>query len=81
MILDGIVEFPPPKYPPLTDIKKARKAKKLTLEYMADFIGVDWFTYMRFESGRLLPNDETLRKIRDALDMRSDTVINQFDAE
>jgi len=38
------------------EIRKARKAKGLTLEQAAEQIGVTWRTYCRWEAGDSVPN-------------------------
>ena len=55
---------PPVRFPIFScRIKAARKAKKLSISDMAEKIGVDFVQYSKYDNGRELPDDDTLRKI------------------
>lgn len=49
------------------DIAAARKRKKLTQAQLADTIGVTQAQVSKWESGKVSPNKEHLKKIKDAL--------------
>ena len=70
MILDSVVNLPQPQYPPLDDVKAARKAKKITQMELAEKIGIDWLTYNKIENGYLFPPEKILHKIAGVLDVR-----------
>ena len=49
------------------DIAAARKAKKMTQEQLADAMGVYQAVISRWESGRVSPNKENLKKLKEIL--------------
>lgn len=68
MILYGSVKKEPPKYPEFSKrIKAARKAKRIAISDMAERTGVDWFTYLKIDTGDIYPDDQTLTKINQIL--------------
>ena len=55
--------------------RKARRARKLTQEDVADRVGVSTQFYGRIERGYALPSVTTLRRMLDVLDLRADELL------
>ena len=53
--------------PPTFDITAARKAKGMTQEQLAEKMGVDQGHISRWESGKVTPNKESLKKLKELL--------------
>ena len=49
------------------DIAAARKAKKMTQAQLAEAIGVDQAVISRWESGKVSPNSDNMRRLREIL--------------
>ena len=48
-------------------LKQARKARKLTQEKMAELLGVEPIQVGLWERGKVYPNEDSIRKIREAI--------------
>ena len=49
------------------DISNARRARKMTQTQLADAIGVDQAMISRWESGKVTPNKESMKKLKEIL--------------
>ena len=56
-----------PLSPAEFDIASARKAKKMTQAQLAEAIGVDQPLLSRWESGKVHPNEENVKKLKEIL--------------
>ena len=49
------------------DISNARRARKMTQAQLADAIGMDQAMISRWESGKVTPNKESMKKLKEIL--------------
>jgi len=57
-------------------IKEAREAKMLTQEELANILGVDASSVCKWETTKIIPRVETLKKLCKVLEIKIDEVIN-----
>ena len=63
----------------MTRLRCARKAKNLTQQKMANFVGVELRSYQRYESGDSEPSYATLVVLADHLDVPTDFLLGRDD--
>lgn len=57
------------------NLKEARERRGMTQKEVADIIGVAKSTYSLYESGNREPNDQTIKKIADTLNVSADDLL------
>lgn len=62
------------------NLRKIRLEQKLTIEQVAERVGISTTFYSNLESGNKMMSVETLRKITDALSISSDALLYKVDA-
>ena len=63
----------------MKNLQAARKAKGLTQQDLADFLGIGRVTYARYENGDRQPDYETLLKLANYLDVSTDYLLGRTD--
>lgn len=61
------------------NLKKAREAKGLTQQQVADLIGVTRESYARYENGTRNPNLQNLSDLADLLNVTTDYLLGRTD--
>lgn len=64
----------------MEQLKKLRLSHKLTQKEVADLLGVDRTTYVKYETGKSEPTFETLRRLADYFEVTSDYLIGTVNA-
>lgn len=59
-------------------LRQLRTSKNLTQKDVAEFLGVDRTTYVKYETGASEPNFETLQKLAAFFGVSTDYLLNQI---
>jgi transcriptional regulator with XRE-family HTH domain len=61
----------------MEQLRKLRTTKNLTQREMADYLGIDRTTYVKYETGNSEPNFETLNKLADYFCVTTDYLLGR----
>jgi transcriptional regulator with XRE-family HTH domain len=56
----------------VSKLRRARKARRWTIEEVAEKVGVDWTTYSRWERGQQEPHQRNVKELEQAFSMKAE---------